>query len=131
LISSIWNWAARRDETVFVDNPAKGIDPYPRKSGERFLSTKELGRLGDALVRAETVGLPYSVDETKPKNKHAPKLEHRFRKFDVHAVAALRLLILTGARLREILHARWTEVDFERSMIHLSDSKTGRKPIYL
>jgi integrase len=29
------------------------------------------------------------------------------------AVAATRLLILTGARLREILHAKWEHVDFE------------------
>ena len=49
---------------------------------------------------------------------------------DPFAVAAVRLLILTGARLREILHARWESVDFERGIIHLEDSKTGRKPIY-
>jgi integrase len=46
-------------------------------------------------------------------------------------VAAIRLLILTGARLREILHAKWENVDFERGIIHLPDSKTGKKPIYL
>jgi integrase len=33
--------------------------------------------------------------------------------------------------LREILHARWETVDLERGIIHLEDSKTGRKPIYL
>jgi integrase len=46
-------------------------------------------------------------------------------------VAAIRLLILTGARLREILHARWEQVDFDRGVIFLPDSKTGKKPIYL
>jgi integrase len=50
---------------------------------------------------------------------------------DPFAVAAIRLLVLTGARLREILHARWENVDFERGIIHLPDSKTGKKPIYL
>jgi integrase len=50
---------------------------------------------------------------------------------DPFAVAAIRLLILTGARLREILHARWEHVDFERGVIFLPDSKTGKKPIYL
>ncbi len=49
----------------------------------------------------------------------------------VDAIAAIRLLILTGARLREILHAKWEHVDFERGIIHLPDSKTGAKPIYL
>jgi hypothetical protein len=43
----------------------------------------------------------------------------------------IRLLILTGARLREILHARWEFIDFERGVIFLPDSKTGKKPIYL
>jgi integrase len=38
---------------------------------------------------------------------------------------------MTGARLREILHAKWRDVDSERGMIHLPDSKSGRKPIYL
>jgi integrase len=47
------------------------------------------------------------------------------------AAAAIRLLILTGARLREILHAQWRHVDIERGVIFLADSKTGRKPVYL
>jgi integrase len=33
--------------------------------------------------------------------------------------------------LREILDARWEHVDLERGVILLSDSKTGKKPIYL
>jgi integrase len=71
------------------------------------------------------------VDETKPKAKHAPKTDKRRTIADPFAVAAIRLLIFTGARLREILHARWENVDFERGVIHLRDSKTGAKPIYL
>jgi integrase len=56
---------------------------------------------------------------------------HRLRKFDRHSIAAIRLLVLTGARLREILDAKWEHVDLDRGMIFLPDSKTGRKPIYL
>jgi integrase len=40
-------------------------------------------------------------------------------------------LILTGARFREILDAQWEHVDFERGIIHLQNSKTGAKPIYI
>ena len=76
-------------------------------------------------------GLPYDVDETKPTAKHAPKPERRLVKLDPFAVAAIRLLALTGARLREILDARWEQVDLERGVLFLSDSKTGKKPIYL
>ena len=43
----------------------------------------------------------------------------------------MRLLIFTGARLREILHLRWLHVDFERGLLLLPDSKTGRKTIIL
>jgi integrase len=93
--------------------------------------SEELARLGDALRDSETVGLPYAVDETKLASKHAPKAEHRRVKLDPFAVAAIRLLILTGARLHEILDAEWSQVDVERGVIFLADSKTGRKPIYL
>ena len=40
-------------------------------------------------------------------------------------------MVLTGARLREILDAQWSQVDLERGVIFLADSKTGKKPIYL
>ena len=81
--------------------------------------------------RLRRIGLPWTVDETKPNAKHAPKESNRRRILEPHATAAIRLLILTGARLREILHAKWEHVDFERGVILLPDSKTGRKTIYL
>jgi integrase len=130
LVSSIWNWAARRDEVRAEDNPAKGIERNPERGKERFLSSDELGRLGDALRRAETVGLPWVFDATKPTAKHLPKGD-KVRRLDAHAVAAIRLLILTGARLREILTAKWDYVDWERGIMLLPDSKTGKKAIYL
>jgi integrase len=51
--------------------------------------------------------------------------------FSAHTAAAFRLLILTGCRLREILHARWDGVDFERGVLQLADSKTGQRPVLL
>ena len=46
-------------------------------------------------------------------------------------IAAIRLLLFTGARLGEILTLRWEYVDLDRELINLPDSKTGRKLIYL
>lgn len=43
----------------------------------------------------------------------------------------MRLLILTGARLREILELKWEYVDLERGLLLLPDSKTGQKAIVL
>src|SRR5262249_54519226 len=63
--------------------------------------------------------------------KHVAKPENRRTVIGPHAAAALRLLILTGARLREILNLRWEWVDLERGLLLLPDSKTGRKTIVL
>jgi integrase len=131
VVSSIWGWAARREEVGAGSNPCMGIERYPEQGRERYLTGDELARLGSALAEGETVGLAYEVDETKPKAKHAPKTDKRRVKLDPFAVAAIRLLILTGARLREILDAQWRHVDIERGVIFLPDSKTGKKPVYL
>jgi integrase len=130
-ISSLYTFASKAGYVVEGYNPAQGIEKYPEKARERFLSKEELTRLGDALREGETIGLPYEVDDTKPKAKHAPKADKRRVKLDPYAIAAVRLLILTGARLREILDAQWQHVDFERGILFLPDSKTGRKPLYL
>jgi integrase len=47
------------------------------------------------------------------------------------ALAAIGLLILTGARLTEILTLRWEHVDLRAGVLRLPDSKTGAKLIYL
>jgi integrase len=133
--AAVWSkafaWAADAGLIPEGHNPARGIRKYREQGRERFLTSEELARLGKALREGETVGLPYSVDETKPTAKHAAKSDHRRVKIDQYATAALRLLILTGARLREILHSKWEQLDAERGLIFLADSKTGKKPLYL
>src|SRR6202030_2882046 len=47
------------------------------------------------------------------------------------ALAAIRLLLLTGARKSEILTLKWEQVDLERYALRLPDSKTGAKVIAL
>jgi integrase len=132
VVSAIWNWAEREyDDLALPPNPAKGIRRNPEERKERFLSSEELARLGDALAMAETTGLPYAVDETKPGAKHAPKPENRLRTLDPFAVTAIRLLLFTGARLQEILTAKWEYIDSERGLLNLPTSKTGRKSIFL
>jgi integrase len=93
------------------------------------ISYQELGRLGDAIREAETIGILWEIDDRKPTAKHIPK--HRRTILDPHAAAAMRLLILTGARLREILGLKWDYVDIERGLLLLPDSKTGPKAIVL
>ena len=130
LLSSLFSWAARLGKVPKDLNPARGITRYREQGRERFLSGEELARLGDALREAETVGVPWVVDESSPKAKHVRK-DNRRSRVSPYATAALRLLLLTGCRLREILNLRWEEFDRERGMLLLPDSKTGRKPVIL
>lgn len=131
-VSKCFSWGV--DRQLLPDghlNPAIRVQRYAESARERYLSTAELARLGDVLRAGETAGLEWTADETKASARHAPKPENRRTVLDPFAVAAIRLLILTGARMREILHARWDYVDFERGVIRLPDSKTGAKPVYL
>jgi len=89
------------------DNPVRGVKRFKDKKFERFLSPSELAQLGDALSTAQQDG------------------ENPF------AVAAIRLLVLTGARKSEILTLKWEYVDAERGCLRLPDSKTGAKVIPL
>jgi len=125
VVRTAWIFAPRARQ------PGAQVGRYREQGRERYLTSDELARLGDALAQAEAIGLPYTVDETKPKAKHAPKLENRRRKIDPFAIAAILLLILTGARLNEILTAKWSYIDFERGLMNLPTSKTGKKSIFL
>jgi integrase len=80
-------------------NPAYKIKKHPEKSRDRYLSTDEFRRLGDAMTAAEGRESPYPL-------------------------AALRLLIFTGARCNEILSLRWSDIDFPRKQILLRDHKS-------
>jgi integrase len=131
VVSSLYTFLGKRGIVSEGCNPVRGIDKYPEQGRERYLTSEELGRLGAALIEAETIGLPWQVDETKPKAKHLAAPENRRSKVEPAAIAGLRLLLFTGARLREILHLRWQEVDLERGLAFLPDSKTGRKTLVL
>jgi integrase len=130
VVGSLYAFAGKR-KILQGFNPARGIERYPEKGRERFLTADELTRLGDAVREGETAGLPYEIDGSKATAKHAPKEAHRRTKISPYAAAAIRLLILTGARLREILHLKWEHVDFERGLLLLPESKTGKKAIVL
>jgi integrase len=127
VISSMYRFAGRQHIAPQRFNPAWGIERYPEEERERFLDAAELGRLGAALREAETVGIPYDVDATKPKAKHAPRPENRRTILGPYPVAAIRLLLFTGARLREILHLKWIDIDFERAVLRIAKHKTSRK----
>lgn len=123
LLGGIFTWAV--SQQMRSDNPAHGIKKYPDQSGERYLSSDELARLGETLVLASTTG----IERALSGSKHASKT--LTNTIDEWAAAGIRLLILTGCRLGEILNLRWDQVDLERGLLFLPDSKTGRKTVVL
>lgn len=131
MLGAFFSYVIDEEAMPTKENPAHGIEFYPEKGRERFLTKEEFGRLGDALARAERDGLPPSP-ELRRKPKKAVNQKHRPKKADEpipanpFAVAAIRLLALTGCRENEILSLRWDAVDFERGYLRLDDSKTGK-----
>lgn len=97
-------WGLRPEGT----NPRKHIKKYPEEKRERFLSAAELRRVGEVLREMENEGIELPS-----------------------AIAAVRLLILTGCRLGEIMTLKWEYVDFAGKALRLPDSKTGAKVVHL
>ncbi len=92
-------WGLRERDT----NPCLGIAKNPRKQVARFLKADELARLGGAL------------------DAHEARWPE--------AVAAVRLLALTGCRRSEVLDLRWRNV--ADGALKLEDSKTGPRTVPL
>ncbi len=130
VVSSMYGWAGKSKVLAPMENPAANIEKYREAKRERYLTSEEMERLGASIRLAETDGIPWTPDPEK-KVKHAPKAENRKIKIDATAAAALRLYVLTGARLREILDLTWNMVDLERGLLFLPDSKSGEKTVIL
>ncbi|MFT4911616.1 MAG: integrase [Brevundimonas sp.] len=80
-------------------NPTRGVIRKPLNNArERFLSAEEAARLRVAVAASQN-----------------PQLQH-----------IVGLLLLTGARVRELLDARWEHVDVERKSWLIPTSKTGK-----
>jgi integrase len=128
-VGSVYKYAVTQALVPLGTNPARGVFAFKEKKRERFLSRDELMRLGVAIREGETIGIPWELKDEEATAKHVPKVNRRTR-LDPDAATALRLLILTGARLREILHSRWRDVDIERGILFV-EGKTGRRPVIL
>jgi integrase len=97
-------WGLRPDGT----NPRKHIKKYAEEKRERFLSPAELKRVGEVLREMEDEGVELAS-----------------------AIVAIRLLILTGCRLNEIMTLQWEHADIRGKALRLPDSKTGAKVVHL
>jgi integrase len=131
LLGAFFSFAERQGVRPKSSNPAHEIEFYSEHARERFLTPAEVARLGAALIQAETVGiLPAPNRRRRPAPtttaKHRPKSADVPRIADPIALAAIRFLLLTGWREREALTLRWTDLDLERQIATLPDTKTGK-----
>ena len=107
-LSRIYNAAEDRGSIPEASNPCRLVVKFRERARDRFLTEEEFRRLGRVLDEAETC-----------------------KGVSVHAVAAIRLLLLTGCRKGEILNLRWSEVDLEANELRVPDTKTGPRTISL
>ena len=105
-------------------NPCIGIKRYPENHRTRFLREDEVKRLLAAMIEAETIGLPWNVEGNL--SKHLAKEPNQRTQLSWQVIGALRLLLLTGARLSEITLLKWSDVDFVLRTIALPKIK-GQK----
>ncbi len=99
LLGGIWTWAEKRGLAAGV-NPARGVQKIKGDAKDRVLSPDELAALGKAM---------------RDNEARYPA-----------AVAALRLIALTGLRREEACGLRWSEIDRASSCLRLEATKTGR-----
>jgi integrase len=103
-MAETWGYRSRHS------NPCADVKPYAETHRRRYLSPRELAQLGEALAAVET-GDGSALSPV--------------------AVAAVRLLVLTGMRQGEALTLRWKNVDLEAGMLRLTTSKTGPRDVLL
>ena len=99
LLSFCFNLALKWEVPGIKQNPVKGVDLLKNLSKkERFLQAAEIQSLLNALEDSPNPLLKYFVP----------------------------LALLTGARKRELLDARWSDIDFESRVWRIPITKSGR-----
>jgi integrase len=86
---------------LIKDNPARGVKKPPDRKQRRFLTLKEITKFGEKMREAEAAGE------------------------NTTALAAIRLLLLTGLRRMEALKLSRASVDGHARCIRFEDTKSG------
>jgi len=98
-------------------NPCRGVKKYPETPRRVFLAAPQLARLGAALRKMETTGLPGRRYDAVLPNPGAANL--------------FRLALLTGARPGALKGLKHEWVDAKEGVIRIPDGKTGFQAIVM
>ena len=118
LLSKFFGWCEKNGYRERGSNPVVGLERYEEQKRQAFMGREELEALGNAFRVMEAHG--YTDPETG-----------KVTAFDPTIAAALKILLLTGARCMEVLTLKWEYIDTDRGIASLPDSKTGAKTLYL
>ena len=111
LLGASFTYADRKG--MIEANPVRGVIRYADGKRERRLSDDEYAALGRGLTK---------VMEPRPLRTDGKAARRSMWPF---AVAATRLLAVTGWRSGEVLTLRWGMLDLPRRTARLTDTKTG------
>jgi integrase len=99
LLSVVYSYAVHPDRAWVEKNPVIGITRHKEEKRKRYLKPVEVDRFYKAL-------------DSYIAKHHGTRHEQNAK----DAVCALRLLLLTGSRLSEVLGADWSEFDLETGL---------------
>lgn len=98
VVRKLFNWAPTAGHLPKGHpNPAVGITGFPKRKRRRFLTTAEMPRFIHALEQED----------------------------NEYAKHALWLLLLTGLRMRELLKAKWADIDWDAGTLFVGLTKNG------
>ncbi|WP_237479112.1 site-specific integrase [Lichenibacterium dinghuense] len=122
LLGGIFTFAVKKG--LRPDNPVKGVQRFKDNKNLRFLSGPELEQLGGSLDADEKAWDDFAVAHKEwiasGHEGPSPRLPGAASPM---MLAAIKLLLLTGARRSEILKLEWSHVDLEHGYLRLTNAK--------
>lgn len=128
----------------WFDMPTASITPeevlkhWRRNARSSMPTAKALMRITSAVMRdaqrrgiiekVPTSSLPRGWSTPKRNPKRIKDVFHWWRevdRLDLYPKSALKVLLLTGLRVGEVLSLRWEDVDLDTGTIHIRDPKRG------
>ncbi len=148
-------WCIEEGHRPDGPNPAaKLVKKEKEPPTPRYLSPEQVAAVWSAIETAETVGLPvapalkakkrgaaktarpsrkkpgaraYTLEAPRePRGSYRAKEVPAVRKANPVAVAALKMLVMSGWRESEVLTLRWEQIRWDMRQAHLPDTKAGR-----